>query len=71
MLYAREAWAHSRKGDVGEVKFLSSNKLEKFQINIFKQLLGVSIKSTNLAVFLQLGRYPITIYMEYQAIRYF
>ena len=39
MLYAWEAWAHSRKGDGEEVKFLSSNKLDKLQISFFKQLL--------------------------------
>ena len=62
MLYACEAWADPIKGDVGEVKFLSSNKHEKLQINIFKQLLGVSRKTTNLAILLELGRYTITIY---------
>ena len=37
--YACGVWADSVKGDVEEVKSSSSNKLEKLQINIFKQLL--------------------------------
>ena len=71
MLYACEAWADSIKGDIDDVNFLSTNKLVKLQISIYKQLLGVSRKTTNLAILLELGCYPITIYMQYQAIKYF
>ena len=59
MLYACEAWADSLKGDVEGLQLLSTNKLEKLQTSIFKQLLGVSRKTTNLAIVLELGRYLI------------
>ena len=39
---------------------LTKNKLEIFQIIIFKQILGVSRKTTNLSILLELGRYPIS-----------
>ena len=57
ILYACEAWADSIKGNIDDVTLLTKNKLETFQISIFKQLLGVSRKTTNLAMLLELGRY--------------
>ena len=71
ILYACEAWADSIKGNIDDVTILTKNKLEIFQISIFKQILGVSRKTTNLAILLDLGRYPISTYMHYQAIKYF
>ena len=71
ILYACEAWADSIKGNIDDVTILTKNKLEIFQISIFKQILGVSRKTINLAILLDLGRYPISTYMHYQAIKYF
>ena len=59
------------KANIDDVTLLTRNKLEIFQISIFKQVLGVSRKTTNLAILLELGRYPISTYMHYQAIKYF
>ena len=71
ILYACEAWADSIKGNIDDVTILTKNKLEIFQISIFKQILGVSRKTTNLAILLELDRHPISTYMHYQAIKYF
>ena len=71
LLYSCEAWADSVKTDDNITNLLQRNKLEKFQITICKQLLAVSRKTTNVSVLLELGRYPITIYMKYQTIKYF
>ena len=70
VLYACEAWADSIK-NVDIANLLAKNKLENFQMLVFKQILGVSRKTTNLAVLLELGKYPITLNMQYQAIKYF
>ena len=71
LLYACEAWADSLKIDNNIKNLLLKNKLEKFQLTVLKQLLTVSRKTTNLSILLELGRYPITINMQYQAIKYF
>ena len=71
LLYACEAWADSMKANIDDVTLLTRNKLEIFQISIFKQIHGVSTKNTNLAILFELGRYPISTYMHYQAIKYF
>ena len=70
ILYACEAWADSIKGNIDDVTILTENKLEIFQISILNRYL-VSRKTTNLAILLDLGRYPISTYMHYQAIKYF
>ena len=54
LLYAREAWADSMKANIDDVTLLTGNKLEIFQISIFKQILGVSRKTTNLAILLDI-----------------
>lgn len=71
LLYACEAWADSINGNIDDASILTKNKLETFQISIYKQLLGVSRKTTNVAVLLELGKHPISTYMHYQAIKYF
>ena len=71
LLYSCEAWADSVKTDDNITNLLQRNKLEKFQITIYKQLLAVSRKTTNISILLELGRYPITLYMKYQTIKYF
>ena len=71
LLYACEAWSETIKGNIDDKTLLTKNKLEKFQINIFKNLLGVSKSTSNISILLELGRYPITSYMHYQTIKYF
>ena len=58
------------KANIDDVTLLTRNKLEIFQ-SIFKQILDVCRKTTNLAILLELGRYPISTYMHYHAIKYF
>ena len=70
VLYACEAWADSIK-ILGITNLLTKNKLENLQTLVFKQILGISRKTTNLSVLLELGKYPITVNMKYQAIKYF
>ena len=70
ILYACEAWADSIKHLKTE-KLLRKNKLETFQVSIFKQILGVSRKTTNISILLELGRYPLNINIQYQAIKYY
>ena len=59
------------KTDVNITDLLVKNKIEKFQIAVLKHLLGVSRKTTNLATLSELGRYPLTIYIQHQAIKYY
>ena len=61
----------SIKGNIDDTTLLTKNKVEKFQINIFKNLLGVSKSTSNMSILLELGRYPITSYMHYQTIKDF
>ena len=70
LLYACEAWADSIK-HLNTENLLRKNKLEIFQISVFKQILGVSRKTTNMSILLELGRYPININIQYQAIKYY
>ena len=71
LLYACEAWAETIKGNFDDVTLLTKNKLEKFQIKTYKNLLGVSRTTSNISILLELGRYPITSYMHYQTVKYF
>ena len=71
ILYACEAWSDTIKGSIDDTSLLSKNKLEKFQIKVFKTLLGVSKTTSNISILLELGKYPITSYMHYQTIKYF
>ena len=71
VLYACEAWSETIKGNIDDATLLTKNKLEQFQIKIFKNLLGVSRTTSNISILLELGRYPITSYMHYQTIKYF
>ena len=58
VLYACEAWADSIK-ILGITNLLTKNKHVNFQTLVFKQILGVSRKTTNLSVLLELGKFPI------------
>ena len=63
LLYAWEAWSVIIKGNIDDTTLLTKNKLEKCQINIFKNLLGVSKSTSKITILLELGRYPITSYI--------
>ena len=56
---------------LGITNLLTKNKLENLQTLVFKQILGISRKTINLSVLLELGKYPIMVNMKYQAIKYF
>ena len=68
--YACEAWDDSIKHLKTE-NLLRKNTLETFQVSILKQILGVSRKTTNISILLELGRYPLNINIQYQAIKYY
>ena len=40
-------------------------------MSVLKQLLAVPRNTTNISILLELGRYPLTISMQHQAIKYF
>ena len=71
LLYACEAWADSIKNESDISKLINKNPIEQFQIRVLKQLLGVHKKTTNLAILVELGRHPLSLSIEYQAIKYF
>ena len=71
MLYACEVWADSLKENKTITENIQSNPIEKFQINVLKQLLGVHKKTSNIAVLLETGRHPVTLTAKIQAIKYF
>ena len=71
LLYACEAWADSIKEESDISKLITKNPIERFHINVLKQLLGVHKKTTNLAILVELGRHPLLLSIKYQAIKYF
>ena len=54
LLYASDFW--------GCLKLPKNNPVETLHIKFCKELLGVQIQTTNLAVLLELGRLPLYIY---------
>ena len=48
---------------------LLRNKI--FKTSVFKHLLSVPKQTKNLSILLELGRYPITLNMQFQTIKYF
>ena len=71
MLYACESWSDSLKDGENIASMLQKGNLETFHIGVLKRLLGVHKKTTNIAVLLETGRYPITLSAHIQAIKYF
>ena len=67
LLYGCEIWGVYLLGKISslelfENKFFSIvNKLESLQLKFFKRILGVHSKSTNLAVYGELGRVPLIV----------
>ena len=70
MLYACESWSESLK-DEGNINDMIRNNMEKFHISVLKRLLGVHKKTTNISVFLETGRHPVTMSAHFQTIKYF
>ena len=71
LLYACEAWADSIKHDEKITYILQKNKLETFHLSVLKRLLGVHKRTPNIAVLLETGRHPITLYAHIQSVKYF
>ena len=71
MLYACEVWADSLKENKTITENIQNNPIEKFQISVLKQLLGVHKKTSNIAVLLETGRHPVTLTVKRQAMKYF
>ena len=69
MLYACEVWADSLKENKTITENIQNNPIEKFQISVLKQLLGVHKKTSNIAVLLETGRHPVTLTAKIQAIK--
>ena len=53
LLYNRDFW--------GGLKLPKNNPVENLQMRVFKEVLGVSRKTTNVGVLLELGRTPLHI----------
>ena len=70
MLYACEIWADSVKCEENIAKILQANNLKNFLISVLKRLLGFHKNTTNIALLLETGRYPMTSAHK-QAIIYF
>ena len=62
--YACECWGDSLKKDV------FANKIESFHTRICKQILGVSKFVNNMKVLTELGRTPLSIYIQKQMFKY-
>ena len=71
MLYACEVWADSLKSEKTLPENIQNNPIEKFQMSVLKQLLGVHKKTSNIAVLLETGRHPIAVTTKIQATKYF
>ena len=65
MLYACGCWGDYLKKDG------FTNKIEKFYVSIYKQLLGVMKNVSNLKILAELGRTRLKIKVEIQMFKYF
>ena len=61
-MYACECW--------GDCDKKSKEKIEKFQMSIYKQIMGVKKTSSNKKVLSELARFPLKIYLETQMFKY-
>ena len=71
LLYACESWADSLKCDRNILDNIQKNTIERFHVNVLKQLLGVHKKTSNLAVLLETGRHTLAVSAQLQAVKYF
>jgi len=71
LLYACESWSDSLNHSENVVNMLQKEKIETFHIGVLKRLLVVHKKTTNVAILLETGRFPIAISAHIQAIEYF
>ena len=64
ILYACECWGDSLKRDY------FANKIEKFHVSMYKQILGVKQNVSNMKVLAELGRTPLKNNIETQMFKY-
>ena len=64
ILYACECWGDSLKKDC------FANKIEKFYVSIYKQLLGFKKNVSGMKILVELGRAPLKINIEIQMFKY-
>ena len=64
ILYACECWGDSLKKDC------FANKIEKFYVSIYKQILGVKKNVSSMKILAELGRTPLKINIEIQMFKY-
>ena len=69
ILYASEIWGIMANN--ANIEKIGKSLIERFHLKICKQILGVHRKATNLAVFSELGRYPLYIEIQERMIKYF
>ena len=50
--------------------FKLTNEIEKFYLKFCKRILGVHSKSTNVAVYAELGRLPLIVPIPVQIVKY-
>ena len=70
ILYACESWADSLKDDRTILENIQRNSMEKFQMSVLKQILGVHKKTSNIAVLMETGRHPLSLTAKLQAVKY-
>ena len=64
ILYACECWGDSLKKDC------FANKIEKFYVSIYKQILGVKKNVSSMKILAELRRTPLKINIEIQMFKY-
>ena len=64
ILYACECWVDSLKKDC------FTNKIEKFYVSIYKQVLGVKKNVGSMKILAELGKAPLKINIEIQMFKY-
>ena len=76
LLYGCEIWGVCLLGRISSYELFQKklfsivNKLESLQLKFFKRILGVHSKSTNLAIYGELGRVPLIVQISTLATKY-
>ena len=76
LLYCSEIWGPYMLGKITTFEmfknkmFKFTNELEKFHVKFCKRIPGVHSKSTNVAVYAELGRLPLIVLISIQIVKY-
>ena len=76
LLYCSEVWGPYMLGKITTFEmfknkmFKLTNEIEKFHLKFCKRILGVHSKSTNVAVYAELGRLPLIVPISVQIVKY-